>query len=441
MREVMHMAEEILKITGGKPLRGEVTVQGAKNSALPLMAASLLCSGETVLTNVPQLTDVYAASRILNRLGCRCTVSGHTVTVQQRDTSACEIPDEDMRAMRSSIMFLGPVLGRSKACILTMPGGCELGPRPIDLHLDAMRQMGVNIREDGGKIRCTAQKLRGAVIHLPFPSVGVTENVIMAAVYADGETILKNAAREPEIRDLAQFLNQCGAEISGAGESTVIIRGGGKLHGTEYRVMPDRIAAITYLSACAAAGGAICVRGTAPQDLESCLSVLETAGCTLGVCGDRIFIDRSGPLRHVRMIRTMPYPGFPTDAQALLCAVLCTAEGTSMLEETIFESRYKHVGELMRMGADIRVSGRTAVVNGVRKLHGADVQAMDLRGGAALAAAAAGAEGETVLRGLRHLDRGYESLAETFNRLGCRAERTVFSSSELKKTASDFQKC
>lgn len=435
------MAEEILRITGGSPLRGEITVQGAKNSALPLMAAAILCDGETVFTNVPKLTDVYAAGRILNRLGCRCTVEGNTVTIRQSGVSDSEIPDADMRTMRSSIMFLGPILGRTKHCILTMPGGCELGPRPIDLHLDAMRQMGVLIREDGGRIICTAQKLTGTRIHLPIPSVGVTENVMMAAVSAVGETVLTNAAREPEIADLAGFLNQCGAHISGAGESTLVIAGGAKLSGTEYRVMPDRIAAMTYLCAGAAAGGAVCVRGTNPRDLESCLSVLGAAGCRLGICGDRIFLDRSGTLRGIRYIRTMPYPGFPTDAQALICAVLCTAKGASLLEETVFESRYKHVGELLRMGADIRVSGRTAVITGVPQLHGAAVEAMDLRGGAALAVAAAGAEGETVLRGLHHIDRGYENFAETFHSLGCSTVRTLFSASEQGKTGSKRKKC
>lgn len=421
------MTEEVLRIRGGRPLRGEISVQGAKNSALPLMASALVCRGETILTNVPQLTDVYAASRILNRLGCRCTAEGQTVRIVQNGLDACEIPDADMRAMRSSIMFLGPILGSTKQCILTMPGGCELGPRPIDLHLEAMRKMGVTIREEGGRILCRAERLTGAHIHLPIPSVGVTENIIMAAVCAEGETVVTNAACEPEIADLAQYLNQCGAEISGAGTQTVTIRGGRPLTGTEYRVMPDRIAAMTYLCAGAAAGGAVCISDAEPAHLKSCLSVLEQAGCRIGICGSRIFLDRSGGLRNIRYIRTMPYPGFPTDAQALISAVLCTAKGTGMIEETIFESRFKHLGELMRMGADIRVTGHTAVITGVPKLHGAVVTAPDLRGGAALAAAAAGADGETVIRGLHHIDRGYEDFAAVFNSLGADAERGSFS--------------
>lgn len=432
------MTEEKLKITGGRQLHGEISVQGAKNSALPLMAAALLCEGETVLQNVPQLSDVYAACRILKRLGCRASAEGNTVRIVRESAELYEIPDSDMRAMRSSIMFLGPILGSMKRCTLTMPGGCELGPRPINLHLDAMRAMGVRIREGAGRIFCTAEKLTGAQIHLPIPSVGVTENVLMAAVYAEGETVLTNAACEPEITDLAGFLNQCGAEIRGAGTHTVVIRGGKRLHGTEYRVMPDRIAAMSYLCAGAAAGGAICLKNAAPEDMKSCLDVLEQAGCRIGVCGNTIFLDRTGPLRAISYIRTMPYPGFPTDAQALISAVLCTAAGTSMLEETIFENRFKHMGELARMGADIRVSGRTAVITGVPALHGASVEAMDLRGGAALAVAAAGAEGETYLSGLHHLDRGYEHFAETFNTLGIRTERGTFSALERTFSAANL---
>ncbi len=424
------MTEEILKISGGRPLHGEISVQGAKNSALPLMAAALLCDGETILTNVPQLSDVYAACRILNRLGCRSTVEGNTIRIVRESAELYEIPDSDMRAMRSSIMFLGPILGSMKRCTLTMPGGCELGPRPINLHLDAMRAMQVRIREVSGRIFCTAEKLSGARIHLPIPSVGVTENVMMAAVGAEGETILTNAACEPEIIDLARFLNQCGAEIYGAGTHTIRICGGKKLHGTEYRVMPDRIAAMSYLCAGAAAGGEICLTDTAPEDLKICLDILEQAGCRIGVCGDRIFLDRTAPLKRISYIRTMPYPGFPTDAQALISAVLCTAKGTSMLEETIFENRFKHMGELARMGADIRVSGKTAVITGVPSLHGAEVTAMDLRGGAALAVAAAAAEGDTYLSGLQHLDRGYEHFAETFNSLGIPTVRGIFSAME-----------
>ena len=417
------MTEEYLKITGGRPLHGEISVQGAKNSALPLMAAALLCEGETVLTNVPQLSDVYAACRILNRLGCRSTAEGNTVRIVRESAEVYEIPDEDMRAMRSSIMFLGPILGSMMRCTLTMPGGCELGPRPINLHLDAMRAMGVRIREGAGRMFCMAEKLTGARIHLPIPSVGVTENVLMAAVCAEGETVLTNAACEPEIGDLAGFLNQCGAEIRGAGSHTVVIRGGSRLHGTEYRVMPDRIAAMTYLCAGAAAGGGICLHDAAPNDMKSCLDLLEQAGCRIGVCGDRIFLDRTGPLKSISYIRTMPYPGFPTDSQAAVMSMLSIAHGTSVMIETIFENRYRHVRELCSMGADIVTEGKVAVIKGVEALTGACVSAADLRAGTALAVAGLAAHGSTVIENVRLIDRGWQDMEDNLRSLGASIER------------------
>lgn len=425
--EVTQMAEEVLHITGGKPLHGEVTVQGAKNSALPLMAATILCDGVTTLENVPRLTDVCAACRILNRVGCTAKLHEHTVTADGSDVHSAEIPDSDMRKMRSSIMFLGPLLGRMGACTLTMPGGCELGPRPIDLHLDAMRRMGTQISEENGRIVCRASVLSGAHIPLSYPSVGVTENVLMAAVCAKGETILTGAAREPEIVDLAGFLNCCGAKIQGAGESVIRIQGVKTLHGCHYRVMPDRIAAMTWLCAGASAGGTICVHDARPSELEACLAALEMTGCRIGRCSERIFLDAGAVLKPIRYLRTLPYPAFPTDAQAILMAVLCRAKGTSLLEETIFESRYKHVGELLRMGAEIRVSGKTAVIYGGTPLYSSEVEAMDLRGGAALAVAALQSEGTTTIRGLQHLDRGYENFAEAFHSLGADAKRVSFS--------------
>lgn len=419
------MAEEALHIIGGKPLHGEVTVQGAKNSALPMMAAAILVDGETVLENVPRLTDVSAAARILSAVGCRTKFAEETVTIDGYGVSNSEIPDEDMRKMRSSIMFLGPMLGRLGACTLTMPGGCELGPRPIDLHLDAVQRMGARVTEENGRIVCQG-KLAGARISLCYPSVGVTENVIMAACLAKGETILTGAAREPEIVDLAIFLNRCGAKITGAGESEIRIVGVRKLTGCSYRVMPDRIAAMTYLCAGAAASGTICVQDARPCDLESCLAALESVGCRIGRCSERIFLDAGANLKPIRYLRTLPYPAFPTDAQALLTAVLLRANGTSLIEETVFESRYKHVGEMLRMGAQIRVSGRTAVIYGGHPLHGASVEATDLRGGASLAIAALAADGETVLRKLCHLDRGYSNIAKSFQSLGADVRRTSF---------------
>ena len=419
------MAEEALHIIGGKPLHGEVTVQGAKNSALPIMAAAILVDGETLLENVPRLTDVSAAARILSAVGCRTILSGETASIDGSGASEIEIPDEDMRKMRSSIMFLGPMLGRLGACTLTMPGGCELGPRPIDMHLDAVQRMGARVTEENGRIVCRGE-LAGTRISLCYPSVGVTENVLMAACLAKGETVLTGAAREPEIVDLAGFLNRCGAKIYGAGESEVRIIGVRKLNPCRYCIMPDRIVAMTYLCAGAAAGGTICVQDARPCDLESCLAVLESIGCRIGRCSERIFLDAGANLKPIRYLRTMPYPAFPTDAQALLMAVLLRAKGTSLLEETVFESRYKHVGEMLRMGAQIRVSGRTAVIYGGHPLHGAAVEATDLRGGASLAVSALAAEGETVIRKLCHLDRGYTNIAKSLQALGAEIQRTSF---------------
>lgn len=420
------MTQEALHIIGGKPLHGEVTVQGAKNSALPLMAAALLCDEKVTLENVPRLTDVTAAARILHALGCRVQRTDTAVEIDAADCTEYEISDEDMRKMRSSIMFLGALLGRHGACSFTLPGGCALGPRPIDMHLDAMVRLGAAVSEVQGRIFCRAEQLTGARISLAYPSVGVTENVLMAACLAKGETILTGAAREPEIIDLANFLNRCGAKITGAGESDVRIEGVRRLGGCTYRVMPDRIAAMTLLCAGAAAGGTICVQDARPQEMESCLAALERIGCKIGRCSDRIFLDAGQHLCPLTELRTLPYPAFPTDAQPLLTAALLRAKGTSILEETVFECRYKHVGEMLRMGAKIHVSGRTAVIYGGHPLHGAAVEAADLRGGAALALAALSAEGETVLRGLSHIDRGYADIAGAFHSLGADVSRRAF---------------
>ena len=418
------MEEQKLLIRGGKRLEGEIAVQGAKNSALPLLAAAALCEGETVLQGCPRLSDVFSACRILTQLGCRCHVDGHTVTVKNDGLTSTEIPDSLMREMRSSIIFLGAVLGRTGNCSLSLPGGCELGPRPITLHLDALRRMGVTITETYGAMLAQAEHgIRGARITLPFPSVGATENIMLAAARSTGETVIANAAREPEIVDLATFLRQCGADIRGAGESTIVIRGVQKLQGTVYTVMPDRIAAVTYLTAAAVTGGAVTICGTAPQHYEAVTEVLTQTGCSVYANGSRVYLRAPARLRAAKAIRTMPYPGFPTDAQAILMALMCRARGTCVFEETMFESRYKHVDDLLRMGADIQVSGRAAVVRGVPKLYGAKVRATDLRGGAALLLAGLSAEGETELTALQHLDRGYEKAEAVLTALGAEIRR------------------
>lgn len=413
-----------LVITGEKRLSGELFVHGAKNAALPLLAACALVNGEVVLHNCPSLSDVYASCRILNRLGCPCKRNGSTVTVDSSGISGCEVPEELMREMRSSIVFLGAVLGRMGSCRLSFPGGCELGPRPIDMHISALKQMGADINEEHGVLDCSAPKgLKGAVVTLSFPSVGATENIMMAAVLAKGETVIRNAAREPEIADLAGFLNSCGARIAGAGGSTVSITGVRELKGCEYAVMPDRIVAATYLGAAAVTGGELTLTGARPADLESVLPVFEEMGCQVYVYGDRIYLNGKKPLRSVKTIRTMPYPGFPTDAQSIMLAVLSKAQGTSVIVENIFENRYRQVGELVRMGCNIKTEGKVAVVEGVKKLYGAKVIASDLRGGAALALAALGAEGETVIENVRLIDRGYESLEKSLSSVGADIKR------------------
>lgn len=413
-----------LVINGEKRLSGELKVQGAKNSALPLLAACMLAKGETVLTNCPRLSDVFAAVRILGCLGCRCTFSGDTVAVCADEPCGCCVPEELMREMRSSIVFLGAVLGRLGECILSFPGGCELGPRPIDMHLAALRKMGAAIKEQHGELMCSCPGgLHGADITLPFPSVGATENIILAAALADGDTVIKNAAKEPEINDLAEFLVRCGAEISGAGTDTITVRGVSELHGCEYSVMPDRIAACTYLTAAAVTGGEIALSGAGAQDMDSFLKVLELSGCSVYTYSDRIFLSGAPRLRAVGTVRTMPYPGFPTDAQALITALLCKAEGTSVIVETIFENRFHHVGELVRMGARIKVEGRVAIIEGTQRLYGANVMAADLRGGAALVLAGLAAQGTTTVSNIRLIDRGYQEIEKALSLLGADIER------------------
>lgn len=416
------MAESKLVIEGGHPLQGEIQVQGAKNSVLPLLSAALLCEGDVVLERCPALSDVYAASRILTHLGCRCSFRNGRMEIRNGGIVRSEIPEAMMHEMRSSITFLGPLLSRTGSCTLYLPGGCELGPRPIDMHLQALRQMGAEIRESHGMLLVQG-RLRGADVHLAFPSVGATENIMLAAVLVRGQTRIQNAAREPEIRDLADFLTACGARITGAGSDTVRIDGVERLRGCTYRVMPDRIVTATYLAAAAAAGGSVCIQDCCPGDLTAVTEVLRQMGCRVYSHENRIYLQSSLPLRAAPYIRTMPHPGFPTDAQALLMAAHCKARGSCMFEETIFDSRYRHVDDLVRMGADIRLSGRAAVVHGVQKLSGTTVHATDLRGGAAMLIAGLTAEGVTELTELSHLDRGYENPEGVLRSLGAHIER------------------
>ena len=413
-----------LLVRGGQPLHGEVTIQGAKNSVLPILAATVLTGDRVVLRGCPRLRDVDASIRILQSLGCRAQWEGDALTVDTAALNRCEISDILMREMRSAAIFGGAVLARLGRADISYPGGCELGPRPIDLHLSGLRDLGADIREEGGILHCTASRLAGRELMLSLPSVGATENLMLAACGAEGTTVISNAAREPEIVDLQDFLNACGAEVSGAGSTSVTIRGGKPLHGCEFRCMPDRIVAATYLCACASAGGEVYLRGARERHLATVADALRQAGCTVAGDGEGIACRCRRRLRAVRPVRTAPYPGFPTDAQAVLMAAMLKSRGTTVFEENIFENRYRHVDELTRMGAEIRVAGRVAVVTGVERLSGAAVRCTDLRGGAALCVAALAADGETRIFETAHIDRGYEDIVRDLRALGADTVRS-----------------
>ena len=413
-----------LLVEGANVLSGEVDVQGAKNSALPILAATIICGSECVLHNCPCLSDVDTSIRILRYLGCTSQRREKTLLVDTRNIDRFDIPHELMYEMRGSIVFLGAIIARMHKARLSFPGGCELGPRPIDLHLKALEQMGVSITESHGILDCVAPKrLKSAKIALSFPSVGATENIIIAASTANGTTTITNAAREPEIVDLVDFLNGCGAKIYGAGEGTVFIDGVDSLSGVQHSIIPDRIAAATLMAAAAITGSAIKLKNIIPSHLEAIMPVFEDAGCILTCTGSVLDIDAPKRLRKMKRIRTMPYPGFPTDAQAPVMAMASVANGTTMFVENIFESRYKHVDELARLGAQIHVEGKVAIVEGVRSLSGAEVSACELRGAAALIIAALAAEGVTEISGLKYLERGYDDLDVVLKSLGAKVRK------------------
>lgn len=412
-----------LIIEGGVPISGEIRVQGAKNAVLPILAATVMADGVSVIKNCPYLRDVDKTDLVLERLGCDVKREGNTVTVDTTGMCDCEICEDLMREMRSSIIFLGAIISRCKKAVVSMPGGCPIGLRPIDLHLKALRELGVDICEEHGYIKCTTEGIKGGNIHLDFPSVGATENVMLAAVCGEGCTTISNAAREPEIVDLGRFLNSMGAKVHGMGSSVIIIEGVDKLHGGEYTIMPDRIVAATYLAASAITGGEMCLTNVNPQHMGAMLHVLEEMGVKLRCEKDRIIQSAPKRLKSVHTIRTMPYPGFPTDIQSPFMALATTARGTSVFVENIFENRFQHVDELTRMGADIKVEGRSAVVRGVKHLQGANVVARELRGGAALVVAALAANGVTNISGTEFIDRGYENIERYLLDCGAKIRR------------------
>ncbi|MBE3590297.1 MAG: UDP-N-acetylglucosamine 1-carboxyvinyltransferase [Firmicutes bacterium] len=415
-----------LLVQGGRSLEGETAVGGAKNAVLPALAAAVLAADTTTLVNVPRLRDVDAMTAILRGLGATVEESleagERALTVDARRLAAVSVPDALMRQMRSSIFIMGALLARCGEVTVTQPGGCAIGPRPIDLHLSGLRRMGAEIEEAGGYLRARARKLYGADITLAFPSVGATENLMMAATLAEGVTVLHNAAREPEIVSLAELLNAMGADVRGAGGDTIVIRGVRRVHGARQRVIPDRIEAGTYLLAVAATGGRALVRGARADHLDAVLAFLRDTGAEVEASADGIRVR--GPRRPLAAdLRTLPYPGFPTDLQNPALAYLLRAEGTSVVTETVFESRFRVADELRRMGASLHVDGRTAIVRGAQRLTGAWVEAHELRGGAALVIAALSAEGESRIDGLQHIDRGYERIEEKLRALGAEIER------------------
>ncbi len=408
----------VWRIKGGSALEGSLTIQGAKNAVLPILAATILTGCETELTNCPALRDVEASLNILRYLGCQVERREDVIRVDSRPMTGCAIPNELTREMRSSVIFLGAVLARCGESRLSMPGGCELGPRPIDLHLSAMEALGSQVRGEGGEIFCSAPMLRGGTVHLELPSVGATENAMIAACAARGKTIITNAAREPEIVDLQNFLRAMGADIDGAGTPVVTVHSFAPVDRVGYRVMPDRIAAATMLCACACAGGDVELRGIDPRQTESVTENLEAMGAEVARRSHRLRIRCRQRLRGGRTVITRPYPGFPTDAQPLMMAASLKAEGTTVFEENILTNRYRQTVELQRLGANIRTEGRVAIITGVERLHGAPVLAEDLRGGASLILAGLGAEGETAVTDRGHVVRGYEGLDKALNALG-----------------------
>ena len=406
-------------IEGGRRLEGEITVSGSKNASLPIIAASILNPGITKLYNIPNIHDTQITLEILKYLGCKVKKHNGKIEINSKKINKKEIPEHLMSQMRSTVVLAGAILGRFKEAKFSYPGGCDIGARPIDLHLSAFKKLGVNITEDSGFIICKADKIIGTNIDLDFPSVGATENIILASIYAEGTTQITNAAMEPEIVDLAKCLNKMGAKITGAGTNIIKITGVQKLKDTGYKVMQDRIEAGTLLCAGAITGGNICLNYRTPEHITPILNKLEEAGCSIRVEKNKVYMQAPKKMKAVD-IKTMPYPGFPTDMQSIFASTLTIAKGTSVIVENIFENRYRYTAELNKMGAKITTEGKTAVIKGVRKLSGATVKSTDLRGGACMVLAGLSAKGTTTVTNVEYILRGYEALDKKLNSLGAK---------------------
>lgn len=409
------MSEYIIK--GGRKISGEVTISGSKNAALPIIAASILNKGKTTLYNVPNIHDTQMMFEILNKIGGKVTQKNNKIIIETSKINKYEIPEDLMRQMRSSVIFAGSLIGRYKKATFSYPGGCDIGTRPIDLHLKAFEKLGINIQKNYGNISCICDKITGEKIDLDFPSVGATENAILASCLGEGKTIITNAAREPEIIDLQNFLNKMGAKIKGAGSNKIEINGVKQLKDVSYNIMPDRIETGTFLCIAAMTGGSLKLKNADATHITPVIDKLEESGCKIETYKNIIQIEGPKKLKAVD-IKTMPYPGFPTDMQSIFATTMTLAKGTSVIVENIFENRYKYTQELVRMGAKIKVEGKTAVIKGVRKLYGANVKATDLRGGASVVMAGITAKGMTKVENIEYILRGYEKFDKKLQNIG-----------------------
>ena len=406
-------------IEGGKRLEGEVQISGSKNAALPIIAATILNKGKTVLYNVPDIQDVHTMFEIIQKIGGKINKKHNKIIINTSEIHTYEIPDNLMRQMRSSVILAGALLGKYHQARFSYPGGCEIGSRPIDLHLKGFEKLGINIKEEHGEIFCNTSQILGTQINLDFPSVGATENIILASCLGEGTTIITNAAKEPEIEDLIKYLNKMGANIKGETTDRIEIIGVKKLKEISYNIMPDRIEAGTYLVAGAITGGKVKITNANPKHIETVLNKLEETNCKIKIEKNSIEIEAPKRIKATD-IKTMPYPGFPTDMQSIFGALLSTAKGTSIITENIFESRYKYAQELNRMGAKIKIEGRTAIIKGSKKIQGTKVVAYDLRGGAAMILEALAARGITEIENIHYILRGYEKIEEKLKKLGAK---------------------
>ncbi len=412
-----------LIIRGGRQLNGELCVQGSKNAVLPILSATLLTDEECIIHNCPHISDVFSSIEIFKGLGCRAEYKDGRVEICTKNTDETKIPDRLMKKMRSSVMFLGPLLAKKGEAVICRPGGCRLGERPIDIHIDSMKRLGADIEEAGDCIFCRLEKVKSDEVVLLYPSVGATENLMLMCAGSGAEVKILNPAREPEIVDLQNFLNRMGADIRGAGSDTIMIYPRKNLYGCEYTVIPDRIVAATYCCMTAICGGDVCLNNVICPHFKAVSEVLKRTGCEIEENDDSLRIKSFNSLSGIKSLKTLPYPGFPTDVQPLIATVLTTAEGYSEICETIFENRFKYTTELLKMGANIRTEGASLIIKGVRRLYGRDVYASDLRGGAALISAGLFADGQTILDGTEYIDRGYENIEENLRKIGADIHR------------------